>query len=142
MNLHFANDVPANASGMGKFFSPTNLRLYRILMNDEVIAGERVRVLKVLAEEWDAFTRECRMAGVVRVGSSMAFAKDERQGDASSNQAIDPARENHLRQRLPLVLTSLDRDATPEEPQYEVKSDRSEHIALHKGSALKLALLR
>jgi hypothetical protein len=32
--------------------------------------------------------------------------------------------------------------ATPEEPQYEIKSDKSEHIALHKGSALKLALLR
>ena len=32
--------------------------------------------------------------------------------------------------------------ATPEEPQYEVKSDKLEHIALHKGSALKLALLR
>ena len=32
--------------------------------------------------------------------------------------------------------------ATAEEPQYEIKSDKSEHIALHKGSALKLALLR
>lgn len=29
--------------------------------------------------------------------------------------------------------------ATPEEPQYEIKSDKSEHIALHKGSALKVA---
>ena len=27
--------------------------------------------------------------------------------------------------------------ATPAEPQYEIKSDKSEHIALHKGRALK-----
>ena len=32
--------------------------------------------------------------------------------------------------------------ATPEVPQYEIKSDKSEHIALHKGSALKRAPLR
>jgi len=83
MNVHFANDVPASASGMGKFFSPTNLRRYRSLMDDKINAGERVRVLKVLAEEWGVFTRECRMAGVVRVGSRMAFAKDESQSDAS-----------------------------------------------------------
>lgn len=30
------------------------------------------------------------------------------------------------------------RHATPEEPQYEIKSDKTEHIAMHKGSALKL----
>lgn len=29
--------------------------------------------------------------------------------------------------------------ADPKTPQYEIKSDKSEHIALHKGSALKLA---
>jgi hypothetical protein len=28
--------------------------------------------------------------------------------------------------------------ATPEDPQYEIKSDKSNHIALHKFSALKL----
>lgn len=28
--------------------------------------------------------------------------------------------------------------ASPEEPQYEIKSDKTDHIALHKGSALKL----
>jgi hypothetical protein len=28
--------------------------------------------------------------------------------------------------------------ASPKEPQYEIKSDRTEHIALHKGAALKL----
>jgi hypothetical protein len=26
--------------------------------------------------------------------------------------------------------------ASPEEPQYEIKSDKTDHIALHKGSAL------
>lgn len=30
------------------------------------------------------------------------------------------------------------RHATREEPQYEIKSDKTEHIAMHKGSALKL----
>lgn len=28
--------------------------------------------------------------------------------------------------------------ATPDDPQYEIKSDKSEHIAAHKGSALQL----
>ncbi len=28
--------------------------------------------------------------------------------------------------------------ATPEDPQYEIKSDKSDHIALHKTSALTL----
>ena len=32
--------------------------------------------------------------------------------------------------------------ARPDDPQYEIKSDKSDHIALHKGSALKLAPLR
>lgn len=27
--------------------------------------------------------------------------------------------------------------ATPDDPQYEIKSDKSEHIAAHKGPALK-----
>ena len=27
--------------------------------------------------------------------------------------------------------------ATPEEPQYEIKSDKTDHIAAHKGSALR-----
>lgn len=26
--------------------------------------------------------------------------------------------------------------ATPDEPQYEIKSDKTDHIAMHKGSAL------
>jgi hypothetical protein len=28
--------------------------------------------------------------------------------------------------------------ASSDEPQYEIKSDKSEHVALHKGSALKV----
>jgi hypothetical protein len=28
-------------------------------------------------------------------------------------------------------------NCTPEDPQYEIKSDKSDHIAAHKGSALK-----
>jgi len=27
--------------------------------------------------------------------------------------------------------------ASPEEPQYEIKSDKTDHVAAHKGSALK-----
>lgn len=27
--------------------------------------------------------------------------------------------------------------ASPDEPQYEIKSDRTDHIAMHKGSALR-----
>jgi Hypervirulence associated proteins TUDOR domain len=30
------------------------------------------------------------------------------------------------------------RRATREEPQYEIKSDKTEHVAMHKGSALQL----
>ena len=29
--------------------------------------------------------------------------------------------------------------ATPDDPQYEIKSDKTDHIAAHKGSALDLA---
>ena len=28
------------------------------------------------------------------------------------------------------------RHATPDDPQYEIKSDKTDHIAMHKGSAL------
>lgn len=30
------------------------------------------------------------------------------------------------------------RRASPEEPQYEIRSDRTDHVAAHKGSALRL----
>lgn len=29
------------------------------------------------------------------------------------------------------------RHASPDEPQYEIKSDKTDHVAMHKGSALK-----
>ena len=29
------------------------------------------------------------------------------------------------------------RHASPEEPQYEIKSDKTDHVAVHKGSALR-----
>lgn len=29
------------------------------------------------------------------------------------------------------------RRASPDEPQYEIKSDKTDHVAMHKGSALK-----
>lgn len=29
------------------------------------------------------------------------------------------------------------RHCTPEDPQYEIKSDKTDHVAMHKGSALK-----
>jgi hypothetical protein len=29
--------------------------------------------------------------------------------------------------------------ATPNDPQYEIKSDKTDHIAMHKGAALKTA---
>jgi len=27
--------------------------------------------------------------------------------------------------------------ATPDDPQYEIKSDKTDHVAIHKGAALK-----
>jgi len=83
MNQHLPNDVPGSASGMGTFFSRTNLRRYRSLMDDQINADDRARVLGALAEQWDAFTREYRMAGVARAGSMTSFAESEIQSDAS-----------------------------------------------------------
>jgi hypothetical protein len=34
-------------------------------------------------------------------------------------------------------LSAYTHHATEDEPQYEIKSDKTDHIALHKGSALK-----
>lgn len=36
----------------------------------------------------------------------------------------------------PVEFKGYTHHASPEEPQYEIQSDRSDHIALHKGSAL------
>ncbi|HKS63285.1 MAG TPA: hypothetical protein VJT13_16400 [Xanthobacteraceae bacterium] len=86
MNQDLPNDVPGSASGMSAFFSSTNLRRYRSLMDDKINIGERVRVLDALAEEWDASTRECRMAGIAHTDSRTSFAQSEIQGDASGKR--------------------------------------------------------
>lgn len=72
---------------MGRFFSPRNLRRYRSLIDDKINAGERARVLEGLAEEWGAFTQECRMASVVPVRSRTSFLKDKIQSDASTKRS-------------------------------------------------------
>ena len=66
-------------TGMGRFFSLTNLDRYRRLADDETAAAERSRVLKALAEEWSAFTRECGKASVARVGSLQEHVEFRRQ---------------------------------------------------------------
>ena len=81
MHRHLQNDVPASVRGMGRFFSSRNLRRYRSLMNAKINVGERVQILKALAEEWDVFARESRTASPVRVGAS--FAKCNVQNDAN-----------------------------------------------------------
>ena len=80
MNRHLQNDVSGSVRGMGRFFSPRNLRRYRSLMDAKINVGERVRVLKALAEEWDVFSCESRTASPVHVGGP--FASDV-QNDAN-----------------------------------------------------------
>jgi hypothetical protein len=36
-----------------------------------------------------------------------------------------------------IVFKGYKRHATPDEPQYIIKSDKTDHIAIHKGSALR-----
>jgi hypothetical protein len=50
--------------GMARFFSPTNLDLFRKLASDEIATVERNRVFEALGHEWEAFTRECRVTRV------------------------------------------------------------------------------
>jgi len=38
-------------------------------------------------------------------------------------------------------LKGYTRHATKEEPQYFIKSDKTDHVAIHKGSALRLLKL-
>jgi hypothetical protein len=38
-----------------------------------------------------------------------------------------------------VVYKAYTHHASKEEPQYEIKSDKTDHIAMHKGSALKKA---
>ena len=54
----------APETGMARFFNPTNLDLFRRLASDEIASAGRHHLLKVLAEEWDAFTQECRVTRV------------------------------------------------------------------------------
>lgn len=75
MNIHSSvGYMPGKTSenGMGRFFSPTNLGRYRRLAGDKIDAAERNRVLKVLDEEWGAFTRECRMP----IGTNLRSCKE------------------------------------------------------------------
>ncbi len=37
----------------------------------------------------------------------------------------------------PIKFKGYTRHASEEEPQYKIKSDKTDHIAMHKGSALK-----
>jgi hypothetical protein len=53
-------------SGMDRFFKPTSLALYRKLVDGQIAAVERSWALKVLAKEWDAFARACRMPSIER----------------------------------------------------------------------------
>jgi hypothetical protein len=71
MNVHLPGDLPENTSenGMNRFFSPTNVARYRVLTCRTIDAAERSQILKVLASEWGAFTRECRASSAIRVRS-------------------------------------------------------------------------
>ena len=66
MNVHLPIrcDLPPNVAenGMARFFSSMNLTRCRQLAGGEMTVAERNVVLKALAEEWDAFTREFRVA--------------------------------------------------------------------------------
>ncbi len=73
MNVHLAVrcDAARNESenGMGRFFSPTNLGRYRRLAGNKIDAIERNRILKLLAEEWGAFTSGCRIPSASQIRS-------------------------------------------------------------------------
>jgi hypothetical protein len=68
----------------------------------------------------------------LRIGDHVAWNSEA--GRVSGT--ITRVHRNHI------VFKGYTHHATPEEPQYEIKSDKSEHIALHKGSALRRARLR
>ena len=50
-------------AGMGRFLGPTNVNRFRRIASSETSSLERNSILQALAEEWDAFVRECRMTG-------------------------------------------------------------------------------
>ena len=74
MNVHLAVRCDAagkeSENGMGRFFSPTNLGRYRRLAGNKIDAIERNRILKLLAEEWGAFARGCRIPSASQIRSS------------------------------------------------------------------------
>jgi hypothetical protein len=82
MNVQLPYDMPPGSeNGMGRFFSPTNLHRYRSLVDDKIDGGERTRVLELLADEWGAFTRECRTLSASSVGSKTSFSAGETQSE-------------------------------------------------------------
>ena len=46
-------------------------------------------------------------------------------------------RQNHKIHKKDVEYKGYTHHATADDPQYEIKSDKTEHIAMHKGSALK-----
>lgn len=117
LNIRFSvrYDVPGKASenGMDRFFTATSLSLYRRLAGDKINATERNRVLKVLAEEWGAFTRGCRMSSVT---CFRPFQEERRSTKArpkltrGDSEVPALAQRNHFFERPPIVLTTSDRD--------------------------------
>jgi hypothetical protein len=71
MNIHLRDqfDTPGRTAdiGMGRFFSSANLGRYRRLAGEKIDADERKQVLRILAEEWSAFMRECHVNGATHV---------------------------------------------------------------------------
>ncbi len=81
MNVHLALRGEAagkeSENGMGRFFSPTNLDRYRRLAGDKINATERNRILKLLAEEWGAFTHGCRIALTAMDPEAARFPRED-----------------------------------------------------------------
>jgi hypothetical protein len=57
-------------------------------MDAKINVGERVRIVKTLAEEWNVFARESRISSPVRVGAS--FAKRDVQNDGNGRPIYRP----------------------------------------------------
>ena len=117
MNVHLAVgcDAVGNESenGIGRFFSPTNLGRYRRLAGDRIDAIERNRILKLLAEEWGAFARGCRIPSASQIRSfpeGLASRKSGFKMTRGTNEALDRAQRSCLLERPPIVLTASDRD--------------------------------
>jgi hypothetical protein len=63
--------LPYERSGnaSGQVLQPKDSQPVPQLNRGQDNADERTRVLKVLAQEWGAFMRDCRMASAIHVGS-------------------------------------------------------------------------